>query len=79
MDVTKQEEIDKVKNDNKNLEISINGKFNLKAKVLSTLNIKDKDELDKVEASLSYLRLRKLEENNFNFSFDIKYYLNLHQ
>lgn len=43
------------------------------------LNIKDKDELDKVEASLTYLRLRKLEENNFKFSFDIKYYLNLHQ
>ncbi|MBE6149947.1 MAG: hypothetical protein E7170_04425 [Firmicutes bacterium] len=42
------------------------------------LNIKDKEELDKVEASLSYLRLRKLEESDIRFSFDTKYYLQLH-
>lgn len=47
--------------------------------LINKLGIKDQEELEKVEASLTYLRLRKLESENFSFKFDPEYYFKIHE
>jgi len=47
--------------------------------LINKLDIKNKEELDKVEASLTFLRLSNLAMNEQRFSFDYMYYLNLHK
>ena len=47
--------------------------------LINKLGIEDKDELDKMEASLTYLRLCKLESEDFSFKFDPNYYLSIHK
>lgn len=46
--------------------------------LINKLDIKDQDELDKVEASLTYLRIKTLSEIENKFRFDSEYYLKLH-
>lgn len=47
--------------------------------LINKLGIKDKEELDEMEAALTYLRLCKIENEGFSFKFDPSYYLSLHK
>jgi len=47
--------------------------------LINKLNIQDQEELDKVEASFTYLRLNRLIGTEGEFKFDLYYYLNLHK
>lgn len=47
--------------------------------LINKLGITDKKELDKIEASLTYLRLCKLAKERYTFRFDPDYYLELHK
>ena len=46
--------------------------------LINKLGITNQEELDKVEASLTYLRLNMLSGKDNGFKFDYMYYLNLH-
>jgi len=47
--------------------------------LFNKLNITDQKEFDKVEASLTYLRINMLSQKDYKFSFDVNYYLSIHK